>query len=281
MRCMSPRVVQLRSCGLKQVDDISTMSPASTKGKCMVPCGTCINCRIDQSRVWRNRLLLENACHGNSCFVTLTYADKYLPDPPHVKKKDFQDFIKKIRRNIEPNKIRYFGVGEYGDTTFRPHYHVVLFGLDGILSRSTIKRCWPKCDPVIGLDIGELNQSSASYITGYITKKTLKDKNKHPVNYGKEDEFMLCSKRPGIGAQAVDKIYKTIKDKEIEKKEFALVRINGKKVPLGRYLKQRLDGHLDINIQQKMLDFFKNQQLYFDKRMKDIRSETYTKRVII
>ena len=80
-------------------------------------------------------MLLEAECHKENSFVTLTYApeneDKLefhegFPslDPSHATK-----FIKKIRKKLEPHKLRYYLVGEYGSQTQRPHYHLVLFGM--------------------------------------------------------------------------------------------------------------------------------------------------------
>ncbi|MBO7731262.1 MAG: hypothetical protein J6S67_01865, partial [Methanobrevibacter sp.] len=52
---------------------------------------------------------------------------------------DLQKFIKRYRSNLErycakngydknkSAKVRYFGVGEYGETLYRPHYHVLFF----------------------------------------------------------------------------------------------------------------------------------------------------------
>lgn len=51
-----------------------------------------------------------------------------------LRKKDVQNFLKKLRFNISTcddlvgdTSISYFFVGEYGPTTFRPHYHGLLF----------------------------------------------------------------------------------------------------------------------------------------------------------
>jgi hypothetical protein len=212
----------------------------------------------------------------------LTYDDKHLPDPPHVNKKDLKKFIKRIRYNVSPIKVRYYGVGEYGDNTFRPHYHIILFGLDGYMSDRTIKRCWKFCDPDIGVHIGELNKESAAYITGYISKKTLKEENRHPVNFGKRDEFVLSSRRPGIGVPAVEKIVEQIKkDDRIARQVFKTVRIGGKRVPLGRLLKEKMNNWQDITHQEKLLEFWTQQKIYEETRRDRKDLETYDKRSVI
>lgn len=47
----------------------------------LVPCGQCIGCRIDYSRSWAARLMLEKKKFpDNECFfITLTYDDEHLP----------------------------------------------------------------------------------------------------------------------------------------------------------------------------------------------------------
>lgn len=37
--------------------------------------------------------------------------------------------MKVVRRRFPDDRIRFFAAGEYGDKTFRPHYHAILFGL--------------------------------------------------------------------------------------------------------------------------------------------------------
>ena len=107
-----------------------------------LPCGQCIGCRIDYSRQWANRCLLELKYHDSAWFCTFTYDDDhvprtYYPDPETgeaipaltLQKRDFQLLMKRIRKKFENDKIRFFMSGEYGSQTFRPHYHAILFGL--------------------------------------------------------------------------------------------------------------------------------------------------------
>lgn len=97
-----------------------------------IPCGQCIGCRLTYSIHWATRLMheLQTTEDNKSCFITLTYNDKNIPDDQSLNKEHFKDFIKKFRKAIEPIKIRYFMAGEYGDITWRPHYHAIIFGYD-------------------------------------------------------------------------------------------------------------------------------------------------------
>lgn len=44
-----------------------------------LPCRHCVGCRLDHSKEWANRILLEQQYHQSSYFVTLTYDDQHLP----------------------------------------------------------------------------------------------------------------------------------------------------------------------------------------------------------
>lgn len=106
-----------------------------------IPCGRCIGCRLEYSRQWANRCLLELEYHKEACFVTLTYDDDHVPisrypDPATgealpcltLRKRDFQLFMKRFRKALGDVQIRFFAAGEYGRQTFRPHYHAIIFG---------------------------------------------------------------------------------------------------------------------------------------------------------
>ena len=107
-----------------------------------VPCGHCIECRLEKSRDWANRMYAELQYHKVATFVTLTYDNDHLPygekyvdnegkerRNPTLIKKDAQTFIRSLRDYIgHNNRISYYLCGEYGDRTFRPHFHAIIFG---------------------------------------------------------------------------------------------------------------------------------------------------------
>lgn len=94
----------------------------------LLPCGRCTGCRLEQIRQWAVRLMHEASLHENNTYVTLTYDDKHCPRDYSIHKPDFQKFIKRLRKSIEPKRIKYFHSGEYGDDFARPHFHAILFG---------------------------------------------------------------------------------------------------------------------------------------------------------
>lgn len=188
------------------------------KARLELPCGRCIGCRLERSRQWAVRLTHEAQMHDFSVFVTLTYDDRHLPADRSVSKRELQLFLKRLRQELAPIKIRFFGVGEYGDQTFRPHYHLLLFGVhfaDQIRLRDTpsghpLYRS-PTLEKVWKLghsSFGAVSFDAARYVAGYCVKKI--SGAKAPEHYRRVDpftgevfqvqpEFALMSLKPGIG----------------------------------------------------------------------------------
>lgn len=63
-----------------------------------IPCGQCSGCRLKRSREWAIRCLHEKQMHKHSSFVTLTYNNNTLPEHGSLRYRDFQLFMKKLRR---------------------------------------------------------------------------------------------------------------------------------------------------------------------------------------
>lgn len=228
-----------------------------------VPCGQCMHCRFNKRRVWANRMVLETSFHAYSAFVTLTYSEEALNDirksgrdPKSLQPEDAQSWLKRLRAKIDPHRIRFYLVGEYGDQTQRPHFHAAVFGLPTcIFGRSRYeapynrKDCCPSCDLVRDtwgkgrVHLDQLNQVTASYIAGYIAKKWTKKSD--PRLAGRHPEFARMSLRPGIGFGIVEQLSTSVYG--LGKAELEAVgdvpssiRVSGKNQPLGRYLKEKL-----------------------------------------
>lgn len=165
-----------------------------------VACRKCLPCLLNLRRISVHRIMLEMCKHNGSCFVTCTYDDEHLPVGGSLVKKDFQDFIKRLRRSLEPVRIRYFGVGEYGEESDRPHYHAIIFGLGPVEGEQAVNKAWGKgfvC-------VGDVTRESAQYVAGYVTKKW-KQQGEEYLD-GREPLFRVASNRPGIGGTAVDDV---------------------------------------------------------------------------
>ena len=161
-----------------------------------IPCGKCEGCVLARRKMWSLRCYCESLYHEKNCFVTLTYDQKNCPE--HLIKKDFQDFIKGLRN--KGLTIRYFGCGEYGGQTGRPHYHLVLFGYfpeDAVFYSKTKSGFYQFTSKVLSsvwskgfVTVTEFTPEIAAYTAGYVDKK-----------YKQNDCFILMSKRPGLGEQ--------------------------------------------------------------------------------
>lgn len=170
----------------------------------IVPCGRCLGCRTMRVSEWSTRLECELDYHEDTSFLTLTYSDDYLPIGGSLRKKDLQNFYKRLRRNISP-KIKHYSVGEYGDESGRPHYHCLIFGwypddaymVEAVprrVSSELLEDVWP-----FGMvDVGIVQPESIKYVCGYVMKKLygVKADNTYGSN---EHPFAIMSK--GIGLE--------------------------------------------------------------------------------
>lgn len=169
-----------------------------------MPCGKCSHCKTKRREDWTIRLLEEMKDHDNAVFVTLTYADEniiYAEYLPTLYKPDLQNFIKRLRKRLGANKIRYYAVGEYGGKTIRPHYHLIIFGLSR-KNIDIIQKAWSLDNKPIGLvHVGNVNIKTIKYVTKYHVNR-----NEYPD--GVEPEFTVMSRKPAIGASYVTKMDK-------------------------------------------------------------------------
>lgn len=112
----------------------SNLSP-STKDM-QVPCGKCAECRASRYNAILQRSLVESMS-AYMYFVTLTYDNNHIPclvfpDGKKIYFADYQhikDLFKRLRNSecLGDREFRYLCVNEYGDTTNRPHFHIIIF----------------------------------------------------------------------------------------------------------------------------------------------------------
>lgn len=200
-------------------------------------CGQCLPCRINRQRLWTIRLVLEAGQHPVSHFVTLTYDADFLPSDGSVSVREAQLFLKRLRKAA--GSFRYFLVGEYGERSWRPHYHALLFGVRDV---GCVRSAWQKgfvhCSGV--------GPESAAYVAGYCLKGAQSAKGMRWHGRSLSPEFALMSRRPGIGASAAAQLvsfYSTKEGAQFQSNIRVVLRYQQKLWPLGRYLKMRvLDG---------------------------------------
>lgn len=201
---------------------ISFKRSESWKGdRIELPCGQCIGCRLERSRQWAVRCLHEASLYEENSFVTLTYDDEHLPKKkemcarcvnPHIIAgsvcvAEFQDFMKRLRKNENGKRIRFLHCGEYGELNSRPHYHALLFNHGfpdkklwtkregvGLFVSDELQKLWP-----LGFStIGEVNFETAGYVARYSLKKVTGERSA-AYYCGRKPEYITMSRRPGLG----------------------------------------------------------------------------------
>lgn len=164
----------------------------------------------------------EASMHSDNCFVTLTYDDQHLPHPNSLHLPHLQRFLKRLRRAIEPQRLRFYAAGEYGERFQRPHYHIAIFGWDDpkkislgtrngfpIWRSELIEAKWQKGRS----EVGVLCFESAAYVARYIMKKVNGPHAKE--HYGERDqEFTVMSRRPGIGGAWIQRYRQEVLDRD-------------------------------------------------------------------
>lgn len=188
-----------------------------------IPCGKCSGCRLQRSREWANRCMLELEYHKSSYFVTLTYDEAHVPihyysDPEtgealpsmSLVKRDFQLFMKRLRKKFGEG-IRFFASGEYGSQTFRPHYHAIIFGLElddlvpykrsaqgfQYFNSASLQEVWPNGFAVVA----PVTWETCAYTARYVMKKLTGSEAEFYENFNIVPEFSLMSRKPGIARQ--------------------------------------------------------------------------------
>lgn len=182
-----------------------------------VPCRRCPGCRLDYSRDWANRMLLEFQHTKKAVFVTLTYNNEHVPFSDSgfmtLSKRDCQLFMKRLRKYFSCTEIRFFLGGEYGPLHNRPHYHAILFGLSladmGNLAVRDVNELGQPSFQSSVLDsiwtsgfstVSDVSFQTFAYCARYVLKKQrLKDYVRDGVELY-TPEFSLMSRKPGLGA---------------------------------------------------------------------------------
>lgn len=181
---------------------------------------------------WAARLYHELSYFDKAVFVTLTYNCDSMPADGGLWKRDVQLWLKRLRKDISPIKIKYYLAGEYGDNFGRPHYHAIIFGIGNSKEDvRVINDCWGlgyvKC--------GTVTYQSINYVTSYVIKKYGGEKAKEI--YGeKEPPFLLCSK--GIGLRWAE-------ENNLQLRANQKITIKGKQVGIPRYYVKKLEMDLE------------------------------------
>lgn len=240
--------------------------------KIFVPCGKCEVCLCDSSAEWRTRLQIERAYASSAYFCTLTYEDTELlfdslPDylgqqhvVPVFSKRHVQLFFKRLRRNLEKSgydtKISYFVASEYGATTFRPHYHAVIFNLpcpykDGIKNHCKVEELLRKSWTYGNVMVDPVTDGRISYVTKYIFCNT-----SLPEYYPKP--FRLMSRNPSLGSSYMSQT--NLIDWHRCNLE-TYIPFNGFKYRMPRYLRNKIfDDDMKAQLQEKAIEKMRDKE---------------------
>lgn len=222
-----------------------------------IPCGQCLGCRLDYSRAWADRMLLELISNNQAAiFLTLTYRNSDIPyavddsDVPvsfSLCYRDVQLFLKRLRKCFCEKKIRFVFAGEYGSRTKRPHYHAIIYGLtlddfparrvvgvnelsQSYFSDSALENLWGKGF----VAFSSVTYKTCAYVSRYNVKKIYGD-GAMPSEYAAKP-FLQMSRRPGIAGQYLldhPDVYST-------SNIYVPTDDGAQKIPLPRYYLRRL-----------------------------------------
>lgn len=155
----------------KKINYVNSLGAASS---IYVPCGHCLSCQDDRRNQLAARMFLHDKYTKSPWqhvyFITLTYGsynlnlyeehpfksdwlstypvlsafnEKKHPawTPSILRQEHIVKFIKRLRQQHPFNTFSYVYCGEYGETYFRPHFHIVLWSLKS-LTANDIRNAW-------------------------------------------------------------------------------------------------------------------------------------------
>lgn len=218
MPCDTPRLAYPTAEGGRY----SFTRPVGHSGRSVsVPCRQCVGCKLDRAGGWAIRLVGESRCWPllSSWFVTFTQDEEHASWRSPVSPCDYRNIIRRLQRALPratPGPMRQLGIGEYGSTTGRAHYHAGLFNLalpDITYYRSNDHgdRCYisDTLSAAYGrgkVELSPLDAGNALYLAGYMLRKISPEAVPLLVDDAtgevleRHPPFMRCSMKPGIGA---------------------------------------------------------------------------------
>lgn len=148
-------------------------------------------------------------------------------------RKQIQDYVKRLRKNTGAS-FKYYFVGEYGSTTFRPHYHAIIYS-DKLLSHEAIIEDWRDVvdgDILGGVYFGDVRSASIKYVVGYLNKE-IRWEDSDP----RQRPFANISK--GLGMSALTpSLERMIKDGVDSEQEYFY--FEGFKISVPRYYRDKV-----------------------------------------
>lgn len=235
-----------------------------------VNCGKCLYCQSLVKKAWIFRFQQEARVTPPETqnMITLTYKDSdFMPiwpqnydhdNPPKRKSpalkraihaqnrqkellyyRDVGAMIKHFRKDgWSKDSCRFFYVGEYGSTTFRPHYHLLTWGIDP----QVVYDYWyarygqPHIAPSV--------YSRYAYVVNYLDKdeypEIMKD---NPLFTGKPQGRRMS---PGIGSSYLDEMTTGEIDQVLKTGQHFVSLDDGRQLPLPVYFRNKIYEKFDL-----------------------------------
>ena len=208
-----------------------------------IPCGQCLNCRLTKRDRLVTRCLLESLSSTIGQFWTLTFSDDGLETlKERGVKKLVKNFLNALRmrevRTFGESRLRYFGVLEFGETTQRPHVHMLMWNhhssiypatpyLEGLPRPQIHIEQWPHGH----VDVCPLNLKSCRYVCKYVTKFD---------QQSSESPICFRPKSPALGLIGLGLHLEDISRSPRAKWPLpALIELDGKKWDLDPYMRNK------------------------------------------
>ena len=208
-----------------------TREIAGRKDTQVVPCGKCVQCKINDQNEYVQRCLNAASDYGNVWFVTLTYNNDSVPvneegelieDTGEIvshltlNREDIKKWKKRVKIRYERQygkrlNLKYIICGEYGPQTHRPHYHGMFFGLDSGAARM-LEEDWNtnygftvfKYIPTFTVDGSNQVEKVSKYCSKYCVKvNELEDES--VINQLVQKPRKMTSQ--GLGVPSVEKLF--------------------------------------------------------------------------
>lgn len=119
---------------------------------------------------------------------------------PYVCNRDLDLFLKRLRSYYPYEKLRYYAVSEYGPTSYRPHWHLLLFSNSEQFSKTileNVSKAWSygRCDA--SLSRGFAAPYVASYVNSFVSlpsfytemPRFLRPKSFHSIGFTESNLF--------------------------------------------------------------------------------------------
>ncbi|AXL14907.1 replication initiator protein [Microviridae sp.] len=210
-----------------------------------VGCGKCPPCKKRRVDSWVFRLMQEDKVSTYSHFLTLTYDNENVPRTKNkyltLKKKDPQDFMKRLRKNTGIKGIKYYLAAEYGELNNRPHYHLIIFN---VREESEYDKAWQKGE----IHAKPVSGNGIAYTVSYLDKK--KGIPLHERD-DRTEEYSTMSQ--GLGKAYINDQTKRYHSENLERNYITLP--GGYRIAIPRYYRDKL---FDEQEKTKQMGIIKN-----------------------